>query len=149
MKIALDPFMLRHTPLLELPAVVADHGYRYIELSPREDFMWFFTHPRADKHTIGKFNTALHGAGVEVAAVLPLYRWSDVDEVERTAAVRYWKRAIEVTVDLGCNVMNSEFSGDPTDARRCEGQFWKSMEELLPIFEREGVQLRLEPLDDR
>jgi myo-inositol catabolism protein IolH len=145
MKIALDPFMLRHTPLTELPGIVADHGFRHIELSPREDFMWFFTHPRADKRTIAKFKSALNGAGVEVASVLPLYRWADVDEVERTAAVRYWKRAIEITVDLGCNVMNSEFNGDPTDARRCEGQFWKSMEELLPIFEREGVELRLEP----
>ncbi len=25
MKIALDPYMLRHVPLLELPALVADH----------------------------------------------------------------------------------------------------------------------------
>ena len=38
MKIALDPYMLRSTPLLELPGVVADLGYEYIELSPREDF---------------------------------------------------------------------------------------------------------------
>lgn len=145
MKIALDPFMIRSTPLLELPGVVADHGYRYIELSPREDFMWFFTHPRADKRLIAKFNSALKAADVEIAAVLPLYKWADTDEIERTAAVRYWKRAIEITVDLGCQVMNSEFNGDPTDARRSEGQWWKSMEELLPIFEREGVELRLEP----
>ena len=33
MKIALDPFMLRHVPLTELPAVVAELGYEYIELS--------------------------------------------------------------------------------------------------------------------
>jgi sugar phosphate isomerase/epimerase len=26
--------------------------------------------------------------------------------------------------------------------------FWKSMEELLPVFEREGVKLRLEPHPD-
>ena len=39
MKIALDPCMVRATPLLELPALVADLGYEYIELSPREDFI--------------------------------------------------------------------------------------------------------------
>ena len=29
-----------------------------------------------------------------------------------------------------------------------EAQFWRSMEELLPVFEREGMQLRLEPHPD-
>ena len=48
MKIALDPYMFRTTPLLELPGVVADLGYEYIELSPREDFTPFFLHPRVD-----------------------------------------------------------------------------------------------------
>ncbi|MEU6556952.1 sugar phosphate isomerase/epimerase, partial [Streptomyces sp. NPDC046915] len=35
MKIALDPYMIRDIPLLELPAVVAELGYEWIELSPR------------------------------------------------------------------------------------------------------------------
>jgi hypothetical protein len=33
-KIALDPHMLRHTTLLEVPAVVAGLGDDHIELSP-------------------------------------------------------------------------------------------------------------------
>jgi myo-inositol catabolism protein IolH len=80
--------------------------------------------------------------------VLPLYRWSGPDEDERQAAVRYWKRAIEVTVELGCDVMISEFNGRPEQASRSEAQFWKSMDELLPVFEREGINLRLEPHPD-
>jgi myo-inositol catabolism protein IolH len=36
--------------------------------------------------------------------VLPLYRWSGPDEDERQAAVRNWRRAIQITVDLGVNV---------------------------------------------
>jgi len=76
MKIALDPYMLRHVPLTELPGVVADLDYRYIELSPREDFLPFFNHPRADKATIARFKEALAGAGVGISSVLPLYRWS-------------------------------------------------------------------------
>jgi myo-inositol catabolism protein IolH len=148
MKLALDPYMFRRTPLTELPALVADLGYRSIELSPREDFLPFFVHPRADRHSVSAFRRALDAAGVELAAVLPLYRWSGPDEDERQAAVRYWKRAIEVTVDLGCQVMNSEFNGRPEAAARSEAQFWRSMEELLPIFEREGLHLRLEPHPD-
>jgi myo-inositol catabolism protein IolH len=148
MKIALDPYMLRRTPLTELPATVAKLGYEYIELSPREDFLPFFTHPRADRHGVASFKAALRAAGVSVSSVLPLYRWSGPDEDERAAAVRYWKRAIEITVELGCDVMNSEFNGRPEQASRSEGMFWKSMQELLPVFEREGVQLRLEPHPD-
>jgi len=148
MKITLDPYMLRGVPLAELPGVVADLGYAHIELSPREDFLPFFLHPRADKATIASFKKALAGAGVSVATVLPLYRWSGPDEDERQAAVRYWKRAIQVAVDLDCRVMNSEFNGRPEAAAASEAQFWRSLEELLPVFEREGVQLRLEPHPD-
>ena len=148
MKIALDPYMLRKVPLLELPRLVADLGYRYIELSPRDDFLPFFLHPRVDKAGVAAFRKALADAEVEVASVLPLYRWSGPDEDERQAAVRYWKRAIEITVDLGVTVMNSEFNGRPSLAAESEAQFWRSMEELLPIFEREGVRLVLEPHPD-
>jgi myo-inositol catabolism protein IolH len=147
-KVALDPYMLRRVPLLELPRLVSDLGYRYIELSPRDDFLPFFLHPRVDKAGVAAFKTALADANVEIASVLPLYKWSGPDEDVRQAAVRYWKRAIEITVDLGCSVMNSEFNGRPEAAPESEAQFWRSMEELLPIFEREGVRLVLEPHPD-
>jgi myo-inositol catabolism protein IolH len=147
-KLAVDPYMLRKTPLLNLPALVAELGYQHIELSPREDFLPFFVHPRADRATIAAFRKELAGAGVEIASVLPLYKWSGPDEDERQAAVRYWRRAIQITVDLGCSVMNSEFNGRPEQAAASEAQFWRSLEELLPIFEREGVRLVLEPHPD-
>jgi myo-inositol catabolism protein IolH len=147
-KLAVDPHMLRRTPLTELPGVVAELGYRYIELSPREDFLPFFVHPRAGRDQIAAFRRELDAAGVQLASVLPLYWWSGPDEDARQAAVRYWKRAIQVTVDLGCQVMNSEFNGRPEAAEASEAQFWRSMEELLPVFEREGVRLVLEPHPD-
>jgi myo-inositol catabolism protein IolH len=147
-RIALDPYMLRKVPLLELPRVVADLGYRYIEMSPRDDFLPFFLHPRIDRAGVAAFRRELAAAGVEVASVLPLYRWSGPDEDARQAAVRYWKRAIEITVELGVCVMNSEFNGRPEAAPESEAQFWRSIEELLPVFEREGVRLVLEPHPD-
>jgi hypothetical protein len=88
-KLALDPYMFRTTPLLELPGLVPDLGYRYIELSPREDFTPFFLHPRANRDIVSKFKRALDAAGVEIATHLPLYRWSGPDEDERQAAVRW------------------------------------------------------------
>lgn len=148
MKVALDPYMFRSTPLLELPALVADLGFEHIELSPREDFMPFFLMPRCDDATVKAFKKALDGAGVTVAANLPLYRWSGPDEDERLAAMRYWKRAIQISTMLDCDVMNSEFNGRPEQSSLSEAQFWRSMEELLPVFETEGVHLRLEPHPD-
>ena len=149
MKIALDPYMFRATPLTELPGLVADLGYEYIELSPREDFIPFFEHPRVDAARIRSFKAALAGAGVEVSA--RCCRCSAGPARTRTsaqAAVRYWKRSIEIAVELGVSVMNSEFNGRPEQASRSEAMFWRSMEELLPIFEREGIGLRLEPHPD-
>ncbi|WIX99035.1 sugar phosphate isomerase/epimerase family protein [Amycolatopsis mongoliensis] len=70
------------------------------------------------------------------------------DEAERSAAVRYWKRMIEVTAELGCSLMNSEFNGSPATASASEAAFWCSLEELLPVFEREGIALNLEAHPD-
>jgi myo-inositol catabolism protein IolH len=148
MRIALDPYMLRRVPLTELPGVVAGLGYEYIELSPRDDFIPFFKHPRVDTATIRMFKRALDGAGVQLSSLLPLFRWSGPDEDERAAAVRYWKRSIEIAAELGVTQMNSEFNGRPETASISEGQFWKSLEELLPVFERHGVSLALEPHPD-
>ncbi|MCF6523743.1 sugar phosphate isomerase/epimerase [Streptomyces sp. JJ36] len=148
MRIALDPYMFRHVPLLELPALAAELGFEWIELSPRDDFNPFFRHPRVDDATVQRFRKALDAAGVGVSSVLPLFRWSGPDEEERQAAVRYWKRAVRVAADLGVDSMISEFNGRPEDPARSEAQFWKSMEELLPLFEREGIDLALEPHPD-
>jgi myo-inositol catabolism protein IolH len=64
------------------------------------------------------------------------------------AAVRYWRRMIEITADLECPLMNSEFNGRPERAAESEAAFWRSMDELLPIFEREGIALNLEAHPD-
>lgn len=148
MKIALDPYMLRGLPFGEVCRIAAEIGYHYIELSPRTDFIPFFVHPRADRARVAEFRTALRETGVELSSILPLYRWSSPDEDERLAAVRYWKRGIELAVELDCRTMNSEFNGRPEAAERSEAQFWRSLEELLPIFEREGIQLNLEAHPD-
>ncbi|RSM43195.1 sugar phosphate isomerase/epimerase [Amycolatopsis balhimycina DSM 5908] len=148
MKIALDPYMLRHLPMAEMVRTVADIGYEYIELSPREEFMPFFLHPRADDETVAELKKVLRETGVSLSSVLPLYKWSSPDEAERQAAVRYWTRMIEVTAELGCDLMNSEFNGRPELAAESEAAFWRSLEELLPIFEREGIALNLEAHPD-
>lgn len=50
MKITLDPYLFRHVPLLELPALVAEPGYEWIELSPRDDVNPVLLHPRINAY---------------------------------------------------------------------------------------------------
>lgn len=149
MKIALDPTPLHHDyTLLELPRAVAELGYDYLQLTPHVDMIPFFNHPKADDDLVAKFKKACTDAGVGIASVLPVLRWSGPDEDAREAAVRYWKRAIQITVDLGVNVMNTEFNGRPEKAEESERAFYRSMEELVPIIEREGIDVRIDPHPD-
>lgn len=149
MKLALDPQMYYATHAVhELPDIVARLGYQWMELSPKEDFVPFFKHPRVDDAGVRKLRKVAADAGVGIASVLPVLRWSGPDEDQRQAAVRAWKRAIQITVDLGVEVMNSEFNGRPESPETAESQFLRSMDELAPVFEAEGVKLVLEPHPD-
>jgi myo-inositol catabolism protein IolH len=148
-KLALDPQMFYSTAsVLELPDIVASLGYGWMELSPKEDFIPFFKHPRADDATVKSLKKKSKDAGIGIASVLPVLRWAGPDETQRQAAVRAWKRAIQITVELGVDTMNSEFNGRPEAAEVAESQFFRSMDELLPIFEKEGLNLVLEPHPD-
>ena len=149
MKIALDPTPFHHDyGLLDFPSLVADLGYEYLQLTPHRDFIPFFNHPRADDDLVARFRKACADAGVGIASVLPVLRWSGPDEDAREAAVRNWKRVVQITVDLGVNVINTEFSGRPERAEESERAFFRSMEELVPIFEREGIDVRIDPHPD-
>jgi myo-inositol catabolism protein IolH len=148
-KLALDPQMFYSSnSIYELPDIVASLGYRWMEISPKADFVPFFRYPRIDDAGVRRLKKIASDAGVGIASVLPVQRWSGPDEGQRQAAVRSWKRIIQITVDLGVDVINTEFNGRPEAPETAEAQFLKSMDELLPIFEREGLQLIIEPHPD-
>jgi myo-inositol catabolism protein IolH len=144
MKVALDPFMFRTRPIAEVARLTAELGYGALELTPREDFLPYYAMPRADAERIAEFRAALDREGLELASLMVLYDWGSADEDTRAAAVRYWRRAVEVAVELGCTTINSELAGDPERRRDSEAAFWRSLEELLPLFEREGIAVHVE-----
>ncbi|AUI51983.1 sugar phosphate isomerase/epimerase family protein [Arthrobacter crystallopoietes] len=149
MKIALDPTPFHHShSVLEFPKVAAELGYKYIQLTPHKDVLPFFTHPKADDALVADLKKACAEADVQIASVLPVLRWSSPDENLRQAAVRYWKRAVQIAVDLGVTQMNTEFSGRPEQPEESEAAFYRSMEELIPVFEREGVNVAIDPHPD-
>ena len=157
MKIALDPYMIRHVSLDQLPSAVAALGYDQIELSPRSDFLDWWVMPRATKERMAAFKSAMKAAGVGLATLQPMYRWASPFEDERQWAMRCWKKAIEVSVEMGCEMMISEFGRGASPERSvgekpgantkemCEAAWFRSMDELLPILEREGITLSVEP----
>ncbi|WAP50756.1 sugar phosphate isomerase/epimerase [Arthrobacter sp. ATA002] len=149
MKIALDPtpFVRTHN-LLEFPRLAADLGYEYLQLTPHPDVLPFFTHPKADDALVADLRKACAEAAVEIASVLPVLRWSSPDENMRQAAVNYWKRAVQIAVGLGVSQLNTEFSGRPEQPEESEAAFYRSMEELVPLFEREGVHVAIDPHPD-
>ena len=144
MKVAFDPFMFRERPIEEVAQTTAEIGYSALELTPREDFLPYYARPRADAERIASFRAAIDGAGLELASVMVLYDWASAEEQTREAAVSYWRRAVEVAVELGCPTINSELAGAPETRRDSEAAFWRSLDELLPLFEREGVSVHLE-----
>jgi myo-inositol catabolism protein IolH len=162
MKIALDPYMHRALALEELPRLAAELGYQYIELSPRSDFLEWWVRPRIYPERLRSFKKALKDHNVQLASLLPMYRWASPDESERQTAVVNWKKAIEVAVEMEVSTLNSEFGRGPHPQRgsctscgaggmtieASESAWWRSMEELVPILEKEGLQLNIEPHPD-
>ena len=147
MQLTLDPYMVRTVPLTELPGLIATSATstsscRHARTSSRSSSI------RGPTPRCAGLQIVAQGREGEGGVVLPLFLWSGPDEDERRAAVRYWTWPIELTVELGCQVMNSELNGRPEAPSVSEAQFWRSLEKLLPLFEHEGIQLLLEPHPD-
>lgn len=148
-KIALDPTPFHSThSLLEFPALAADLGYKYLQMTPHPDLIPFFNHPKGDDDLVKQLKKAAKDAGIEIASTLPVLRWSGPDEDAREAAVRYWKRVIRITADLGVDTIGTEFNGRPERAEESERAFYRSMEELVPIIEKEGIKVFIDPHPD-
>jgi myo-inositol catabolism protein IolH len=157
MKIALDPYMFKDLTLPEVCKKTKEMGFDYIELAPHDQFLKWWTRPRVYPERLKAFKKALRDYDVGLSTLQPMYRWSSPYEDERQMAVENWKRTIEIAVELDNPLLISEFgrggspersSADTTGRHTpeaCENAFWRSMDELVPILEREGLILSIEP----
>lgn len=156
MKHTLDPHMIRHLSLEDTIRKVADLGYDHVEMSPRPDFLSWWTRPKMYPERIQGFKKALKDHGVGLASIQPMYRWASPYPDEWEVAIDNWKRAIEIAVELECPLFVSEFGrgGSPDRSlndrsglhrpESCENQFFRAMDILVPILECEGIKLSLE-----
>ncbi|MGC2939165.1 sugar phosphate isomerase/epimerase family protein [Brevibacterium sp. FAM 24638] len=149
MKIAYDPTPLHHTHrLLDFPAATADLGFEHMQLTPHPDFATHFRYPKMDRDLIRRFARSVEAADITLPALLPVQRIAWPDEAKRVAAVKNFRRVIEIAVDLGVRTINTEFSGRPEAFEDSEVSFYRSMDELLPIIEKEGLRLNFDPHPD-
>ena len=140
-KILLDPSMYHpHLTVAEELQKAADLGYQYIELSPRADFHEWHHYPKVDDAEIARVKKAMAATGVKIWSFNPVFNWASPDEQEREHQVRNWKRLLEIAEELEVPLIATEYSGDPNQPVRSEGQFYKSMEELIPHFEKRGLE---------
>lgn len=144
MKIALDPDMYKDMPIPQMVAKVKELGYDYIELSPRDDFFPFYKYARVDKARIKEFNKALKDNDLQIASLIVMQHWAGPNEDDRIAAVKNWKRCIEVAQELGVDNINTELTGHKDKPYICEQKFLKSIDELLPTMEKSCIQFNIQ-----
>ncbi|WP_296140516.1 sugar phosphate isomerase/epimerase [uncultured Tessaracoccus sp.] len=144
-KILLDPSMYHpHLSVAEECEKAADLGYQYLELSPRPDFHEWHHHPKVDDAAIARVKKAMRATGVRIWSLNPVYNWSSPDELERQHQVRNFRRTLEIAAELEVPLIATELSGDPNQPVRSENQFYRSIEELIPDFERHGLACAVE-----
>ncbi|MDO4547599.1 MAG: sugar phosphate isomerase/epimerase [Clostridia bacterium] len=145
MKIAFDVDVLaKQMSISDMVRKVADWGYKYIEQSPHPRINPFYKHPLFSPECESEYRKALKETGVEISSFIVVYRWSGPTEQQRQFAVENWKRMIQIAVDMNVQVINTELSGDPNQQEICNGMWFRSMEELLPIIEREGLRVEIQ-----
>lgn len=144
MKIAFDVDVIKDLGITRMVHQVAEWGYSYIEQSPHPQINPFYKHPKASREIITEYKNALRATGLAISSFIVVYRWSGPDELRRQAAVKNWKRMIEIAVEMGVPVINTELSGTPNEPEICEEMLYRSMEELLPLLEREGIRVEIQ-----
>ncbi|MFD5598653.1 sugar phosphate isomerase/epimerase family protein [Leucobacter sp. NPDC058333] len=148
-RIALDPTPYNDSVhLLDFPDLVARLGYEYLQLTPSPDFGRHFHYPKVDSELLAKLKKRANDAGVTITSVLPVQRFGGPEPHQVDAAVFNTTRYIEIAAELGAPIVNTEFSGRPEREEESEYAFYRAMEQLVPVLEREGVSLNFDPHPD-
>ena len=145
MKLAVDPCLLKNLSIDEMFASVAQAGYEAVELSPRHGFLEHRHGQRPAPEVLQDLKRAGREARVEIASLFIVQPWASTDSGEREAAVQALKVAIDTAQELACPRINTEFTGTPDKPLECREAFLRSLDEVLPAAERQGISLMIEP----
>lgn len=145
MKIAFDVDVLaKQMGIRDMVRTVAEWGYKYIEQSPHPRINPFYKHPLFSRECEKEYRDALKETGVGISSFIVVYRWSGPTEEQRKMAVANWKRIVDIACGMGVEVINTELSGDPGQPEICNGMWFRSMDELLPLFEKKNIRVEIQ-----
>jgi myo-inositol catabolism protein IolH len=140
MQLAVDSTMFSRCKPAEVWSRIREAGYRFVELG--------IAHFRSSKITsegIGRLRKDLAAEGLTPVAAFIVHGFSSPDEARREQAVADWQRSIHATGELGLKLITTELTGDLAQRARSEASFRKSMDVLLPVFEKADIHLSVEP----
>lgn len=145
MKIAFDVDVLaKQMSINDYVHQVSDWGYKYIEQSPHPRINPFYKHPLFSSECEAEYKRALQETGVEISSFIVVYNWSGPCEEQRKLAVQNWREIVKLAVNMGVQVINTELAGDPNQQVLCNGMWFRSMDELLPLFEKENIRVEIQ-----
>jgi myo-inositol catabolism protein IolH len=145
MKILLDPALLADQPLERSFAAAHQFGYDGVELGNRADVIPANGPLAYSASQLKAAGAQALAAGTEIGSVAIIQPWSSPDESRRRQGVEWWKDGIHAAAELGCDRINTELSGDPNLPSQCRAAFLRSFDEILPVLEREGMEVAVEP----
>jgi myo-inositol catabolism protein IolH len=133
---AIDTSLLGRLPTEEALRKLSALGYKQVEVG----LAHYRPGEATDEETAG-FRKALADNHLGLAALIGIYPVSYADEEIRARGVKQFVTAIGRAKQLGCDLIASEMMGDAETYAECAAAFKKSMKELVPVLEREGVTL--------
>ena len=139
LRIAADTSILRRLGTPEALDEITRLGFGHVEMG----LAHYFAHEATDEET-KNLRKMLLDRGLELAALVCIYPVSYPDEEIRTRGVEQYVRAIGRAKELGCEVIASELMGDEENYKACADAFTRSMRELIPTLESNGVRLCFE-----
>ncbi|MBI4606460.1 MAG: sugar phosphate isomerase/epimerase [Planctomycetes bacterium] len=120
--------------------MVREAGFRFVELGGAH-----FPAAEASPEAIAALRRQLGGAGLTPVAAFVVHGTASADEARRKEAVERWRRSLGAAQELGLKLLATELTGDRADPAAGEAAFRRSLDEILPLLEKAGVHLSVEP----
>jgi len=146
MTLSIETDMFRRLSRAEAFAAIRAAGYHYVELKARDRSGPYIPHTQpASDEVLRQVKRDLANAGLTPVAAFIVHLIADSDDAVRREAVARWRRSLDLVGRLGLKLITTELTGDRDRPKEGEAAFRRSMDEILPLAERVGIHISVEP----
>lgn len=144
--LSIETDMFRRLSRPEAFAAIRAAGYHCVELKARDRIGPYIPHAvAASDESLRQLKRELADAGLTPIAAFIVHLVADSDETVRREAVARWRRSIDAAGRMGLKLITTELTGDCSRPKEGETAFRRSMDEILPVAERAGIHISVEP----